>query len=309
MQIQQIKKRLPLIIALVCGVFAIVLLNVYLKRRETDMLDQMRQAQEQAKGEQEQAKKAQAEAQQVTQSAQKMGVVLIAQKEIPAQSPVTPADLVFKEIPAQEINPGAVDSLDQAIGQITGVAIAKGEQILKAKLLSPSQISKSLAEVTPEGKRAVTVTLDAASNMGLIKPGDYVDVLVLIAPPAAGTQKKEERQFSISQNVKVLAVGGEVIGAASSLTKKDQAGSGKGLVALAVSPQEASLFSFLQEHGKIRLILRSAEDTKIETIRPADWDTLLQYLSSGDTKTQTGQAAVVEIYRGLVKEVVPLREK
>jgi len=308
MEIQHIKKRLPLIIAFVCGIFAIVLLNVYLQRREADVLEQMRQDQEQTKVEQQQAKKAQDEAQKVAQSAQKMGVALIAQKDIPAQTPITPADLMFKELPAKEIDPGAVTSLDQAIGQITGVAIAKEEQILKGKLLSPSQISKTLAEVTPEGKRAVTVTLDTASNMGLIKPGDYVDVFALIAPPAAGTQKKEERLFSISQNVKVLAVGGEVMGAASSLIKKDQASSGKGLVALAVSPQEAILFSFLQEHGKIRLILRSPEDTKIEIIHPADWNTLLQYISNSDTKAGAGKATTVEIYRGLVKEVVPLRE-
>jgi len=305
MQIEQIKKRLPLIIAFVCGIFAIVLLNVYLKRREADMLGQMRQAQEQAQAQaQEQAKQAQSEAQ-AAKSNQKMGVVLIAQNDIPAQTPITPADIMFQELPAQKIDPGAVNSLDQAIGQIAGVAITKGEQILKAKLLAPSQISKSLAEVTPEGKRAVTITLDAASNAALIQPGDYVDIFALISPPVVGTQKKEERLFSISQRVKVLAVGNEVVGSANLSAK---AGGSKGIT-LAVTPEEAALLSFLQEHGKLRLILRSPEDTKIETIRPADWDTLLQYLSGGETKAGAGKATTVEIYRGLVKEVIPLSEK
>jgi len=294
MPIQDLQKKLPIVIAIACGILGIALLNIYLRQKEADFEQKMRQL----------AQRSQPAPQ------QQMAIVLVAQTNIPAQAPVTPADVAIKEIPAEYLQPGAVASLEEAIGQIAAVEIAAGEQIIKTKLIPPAKIGKTLSEITPQGKRAITAAIDNVAEIAdLIKPGDYVDVFALVSPPAADAKKKEERLFSISQNVKVLAVGDEVMGSASLLTKKDQAGSGKGLVALAVSPQEAILFSFLQEHGKIRLILRSPEDTKIETIRPADWNVLLQYLSGGDTKAETDQAAVVEIYRGLEKEVVPLRGK
>lgn len=82
---------------------------------------------------------------------------------------------------------------------------------------------------------------------------------------------------------------------------------GSGTVTLALSPQEAVLLSFVQEHGKIKLNLRSSGDTQKESIKPADWDTLLQYLYP--TSVIEGKQAVVEIYRGLKKEIVPLTEE
>jgi hypothetical protein len=79
-------------------------------------------------------------------------------------------------------------------------------------------------------------------------------------------------------------------------------------VTLALSPQEAVLLSFVQEHGRIKLTLRSSEDAKVESIKPADWDTLFQYLYPSKEPGLEGKQPVVEIYRGLKREVVPLSE-
>ncbi|MDP3731693.1 MAG: hypothetical protein Q8R31_01495, partial [Candidatus Omnitrophota bacterium] len=107
--------------------------------------------------------------------------------------------------------------------------------------------------------------------------------------------------------------GGEFVAPSdiSQTAKKEQtkaisaAGAG---VTLALIPQEAALLSFVQEHGKIKLSLRSSEDTQKETIKPADWDTLFQYLYPSKDGTQ-GSRPMVEVYRGLNKEIVPLKEK
>jgi Flp pilus assembly protein CpaB len=115
------------------------------------------------------------------------------------------------------------------------------------------------------------------------------------------------------QNVEILAVGGEIVpsSGAGSSAKKEQAklSAPAGTVTLALDPQEAVLLSFVQEHGKIKLNLRSSEDTQKETIRPADWDTLFQYLSSGKENGMGGQQPTVEVYRGLNREVIPLYDK
>ena len=303
MQIQHIQRRLPLIIALACGILAILSLNSYIKRRENEIWERIKQAQRQA---------------QPTQPASQMGIVLVAGKDIPPQVPITPADLLIKEIPLEYIQPQAVGSLDEVIGQIASVPIVAGEQILKTKLLPPGKIGKSLSEITPAGKRAVNVSVDnMASIANLIRPGDYVDVLALIALPEtadqSGIKSSTQRLISLFQNVEVLAVGGEFVAPSkiSQTARKEQAkaiSAGSGTVTLALSPQEAALLSFVQEHGKIKLTLRSSEDIQKEAIKPADWDTLFQYLYPSKEGGE-GQRPVVEVYRGLNKEIIPLSEK
>ncbi len=304
MQIQHIQKRLPLIIALACGIWAILLLNSYIKRRETEIWERIKQAQRQA---------------QPTKPPSQMGIILVAGKDIPPQVPITPADLLIKEIPVEYIQPGAVSSLDEVIGQIASAPIAAGEQILKTKLLPSGKIGKSLSEITPAGKRAMNVSVDnMASIANLIRPGDYVDVLALIALPEtadqSGAKSSVPRLISLFQNVEVLAVGGEFVAPSdiSQAARKEQTktiSAGSQTVTLALSPQEAVLLSFVQEHGKIKLDLRSSEDTKQESIKPADWNTLLQYLYPSQEGVAQGKRPVVEVYRGLSKEIVPLTEK
>lgn len=308
MQIQHIQKRLPLIIALACGILAIVLLNSYLKRRENEIWEKTKQNQQQA---------------QPSTPPAKMAIVLVAGKDIPPQVPITPADLLIKEIPVEYIQPGAVPSLDQVIGQIASAPIAAGEQILKTKLLPPGKIGKSLSEITPAGKRAVSVSVDnTASIANLILPGDHVDVLAFIIlpettaqpqPQQPGAKSSASRLISLFQNVEVLAVEGEFFSSAQAGqgAKKEQAraaSASSGTVTLALGPQEAVLLSFVQEHGKIKLNLRASEDTQKEAIKPADWDTLFQYLYPSKEGSQ-GSRPVVEVYRGLNKEIVPLTGK
>ncbi len=299
MQIQHIQKRLPLIIAIACGIWAILLLNSYLKRRETEIWEKIKQVQQQA---------------QPARPPSRMGIILVAQKEILPQVPITPSDLLIKEIPVEYIQPGAVSSLDEVMGQIASSPIAAGEQILKTKLLPPGKIGKSLSEITPAGKRAISVLVDSMTGAAnLIRPGDHVDVLALISMPQTTAQPETKssapRLISLFQDVEVLAVGGEFT--FSPEIKKEQAkatGAGSGTVTFALNPQEAALLSFVQEHGKIKLSLRSSEDTQKEAVKPADWDTLFQYLYPSKEGSQ-GSRPVVEVYRGLNKEIVPLTEK
>ena len=301
--IQKIQKKLPLIIAIACGILAILLLNIYLRRKENELIYKAQQAQEAAKP--------------VQPPPVKMGIVLVAQRDIPPQVLITQSDLLIKEVPVEFIQPSAVIDLDSVIGQISAVPITAGEQILKTNLLPPGKIGKSLAQITPEGKRAITVLVDNSSKIvDLIKPGDYVDVFVLIAPPGgpAVAQHAEttERLVPLFQGIEVLAVGGKMVAKADTTEKKETRGglteTGSNAVTFALSPQDAVLFSFVQEHGKIKLTLRSSEDTQKEPIKPADWDSLLRYLYPEKNFDMEGKQPVVEIYRGATKEVIPLPE-
>jgi len=56
------------------------------------------------------------------------------------------------------------------------------------------------------------------------------------------------------------------------------------------------------------LALRASEDVQAEPITPADWDSLFEYLYPSGRLDLEGGQPVVEIYRGLKREVIPLSE-
>ena len=305
---ERLREKFPFIIAIACGILAILLLNVYLRRREAEIWDRVKQAQQKN--------------QPAAVAPERIGVVLLAKSDIAPQTPITPADLSIKEIPVKYIQPGAVTSLAEVIGQISTMPIAAGEQILRTKLLPPGKIGKSLSEITPKGKRAITVTVDNISSIaGLLKPGDYVDVSALLTPPIGSkwpeTREKTSRLVLLFQGIEVLAVGSEVIasteGEGQEGKKVVKTKKAAGTVTLALDPQEAILLSFVQEHSKIKLALRGSEDAQTESIKPADWDSLFEYLYPSRRIDLEGvqseqQVPVVEIYRGLKREVIPLSE-
>jgi pilus assembly protein CpaB len=206
--------------------------------------------------------------------------------------------------------------------------VAAGEQLTLGKLAYPKGLGAGagLASATPVGKRAITIAVDnVASLAGMLKPGDYVDVISLLPVPveaADGTQAKQAAVVPLFQNVLVLAVGQDT-GTSSAPgveqarykeeTKTTEASL---LITLALSPQEANLLAFAQEQGKIRLALRSPADSKVELLQPAGWETLFQHLMPKEAataaeaqkeKTQEGlPGRTVEIYRGLHKENVAI---
>jgi len=311
---QELQKRLPLIIAVACGILAILLLNAYLKKKEEQIFARMKQAQQQQS------------VQPIAPPPQQMKPVLVAQKDIPVQVPITPGDIAIKEVPLDYIQPGAANSIDQVIGQIASSPIAAGEQILQTKLMPPGNIGKTLSQITPQGKRAVTVIVDNIAYISnLIQPGDHIDVFAFLTPPsamaslAAGSPKTTEVSSSTSlvplfQNVEVLAVGDVFVPtnrleAPKEPTRGLSTGNTASTVTLALNPQEAVLISFVQDNGRLRLILRSSEDVTKEAIKPADWDTLFQYLYPDKVVDTEGNVPKVEIYHGLRKEIVPLSEK
>ncbi len=292
----QKQRMLMLVVGVILALVAVVMVKKY--------LDQQRQAME------EELKKKIASTQTTTRANQQQ--VIVAKKDIPAGSMVDPNNLELAKIPEQYLQPQAVGSYDRIDGMIAITNIPKGDQITMNKLAYPKQLS-GLAEVTPAGKRAITVSVDGAASLaGMVKPGDYVDVIGIVTIPKAGKKDIKPEAMPLFQNVLVLAVGQETSASPklpASQKKEDKKESP--LVTLALSPQEANLIAFVQEQGKIRLVLRSLNDSEIETTRQANWDTLFDYIRSKEVGTAQKievHREEIEIYRGLNKERIPLSE-
>lgn len=317
------KQRIILIIGVVLALIAVFLVRLYLHQQRQLIV-------EEAKDE-------------LSKERENLVPVLMAKQDIPADSPINSDTLEVKLTPKQYVQPQAATSMERIGGMIATVKISKGEQITLNKLQWPNKeetenetgpaprvTSRRLSDATPMGKRAITISVDnIASLLGMIKPGDYVDVIVTAAVPLTTPEGKVEYRQTVMplfQNVLVLAVGQDVgapIGGGQKqgsryARKEDSAekkeNSSASLITLALSPQEANIVAFVQEQGKIRLVLRSPTDSEQQPFQAIDWNTIFQYVMPKETmqaqsslpKEPPKEEEFVDIYRGSNKERVPL---
>ncbi|TRZ49125.1 Flp pilus assembly protein CpaB [bacterium] len=305
------KQRIILIIGVVLALIATFLVKMYLDQQSRNA----------SKAAEEVAKVKYERMQREVEAAQTP--VLVAKEDIPAGVALEPQSLEVKVVPNQFVQPQAVTSFNRITGMFTVAPIVKDEQITLTKLAYQKQQGSAggLAEVTPTGKRAITIRVDEITSVGgMTKAGDYVDVLTIVGLPVRTADGKEAMQTTIIplfQRVLVLAVGQQIAAAPAaepgSARYKEEKPAFSPLITLSLGPQEASIISFIQEQqGKIQLVLRSPADGRTEPVSLITWDTLLQYLSpaKGEEATlQSKKEEYIEIYRGLNKERLPLSEE
>jgi pilus assembly protein CpaB len=304
-----VQKRIVLIvISIILATFATLLIKVYLERQAQIVETQAKQD--------------------ATRRQEKEVTVVVASRDIPKGSTIETGMLAMQTALRDYVQPQAVGAPERVAGMITMVPISKGEQITLNKLMSAKEATatgSSLAMLTPAGKRAITISVDNISSLlGMIKPGDYVDVVASVPVPIQTPDKGVSQQLAVIplfQNVLILAVGKQLGAVTQTQEPRYQSATGAEAVApitLALFPQEANLLAFVQEQGKIRLVLRSPADANVEAVPPASWDTVFQYMMKANPQAQAqakdeegaGAAAPkerqIEIYRGLKKESITL---
>jgi pilus assembly protein CpaB len=284
MPIQLPKKYLPLIGAGISGLIAVLLINNYIQQKT------------------EEAKK------RAFSTQQNLSTVVVAKQDIPSGTAIKESMLKEETVYKDMLQPRAATSIDRAIDKITLAPISKGEQVLLNKITLSGQ-EGSLSMKVPSGKRAITIPVDNISSVGgMVRPGDHVDIVGMVPIPAVNAEGKQVTQMTtmpLFQDVLVLAVGQEFTSIPG--TKKEEKAV-SAVITLALSVQEANLTAFVQEQGRIRLILRSPGDTQVQSVAPASWDTLFRTIMPQEF-TQPAQQETpnpqkkVEIYRGLQKEI------
>ncbi len=278
------KQRLIIvIIGVILGLVAVIMVNVYINDMAAD-------AKRKAEKELEKIRRNQA-------------VVLVAQQDIPVNTVIESGMLETSIVPREYVQPQVAASLDNVSGMITTAPISRGEQISFTKLTTTSQVVKhrDLSSVTPVGKRAVSVSADNIDDVvGLIKPGDNVDLIAVLSMAKVNSEGKKVMEQTIVpafQNVLILAVGHETdTSTKTGGVQKEKANQ----ITVALGPTEANILAFLQEQGKIRISLRSSEDTHIEAVETTTWQSVLEQIPALKEK----EAESIDIYRGLNKEKI-----
>ncbi len=163
----------------------------------------------------------------------------------------------------------AFAQVELVVGLRARYAIPSGAQIVPGMVVQ-SGSADALSYIVPTGKRAVAITgSDVIGGGGLIRPGDFVDVMVTIeawkltgATPTPNTDKPKG-VYTILQNIEVLAVArdAEKIANSGPDATKDGKDDSKtpdkiDTVTLAVDPSQAQLLFLAESEGKVRLSLR-----------------------------------------------------
>ena len=228
--------------------------------------------------------------------------VVVAAHIVSLRSALSEEDLSVKHVPVDTVPEGAISDLAEAVGKITLVDLYVGEAILAQRLVDPNVVSGDgrLSLLVEEDEVMMAFPAqDLMSRIGVLKPGDRVDLLislefptdrgmgVVTSPrPATGESKREETQgvvqeeelatFAVLQNVGIAAiVGGRTsasegkapLGVAVAEARSAEA------ILLTLSSQDALVLKHVMDAGAIQdIVLRAPGAERPFAMEPVDMD-------------------------------------
>lgn len=173
------ENRRAIIISIVCFTIAIILISGYVSVRRAEMTDGF---------------------------GEEVNVVVANTKEpIPEFTVIRPGMVKTITVFKNFRQPSATDNIADIIGKSAYTEIYPGEQITLTKLVT-HESKPVLDRQVEKSFRAITVSIAAHTGVGkLIRPGDRVDIMVVVNYDMKGTTHFEVK--TALQNVLVLATG------------------------------------------------------------------------------------------------------
>ncbi len=252
---------------------------------------------------------------QLMQNYQEPIQVVAAAADIPTGTKLEAAQLTTASVPKRFVQPYTVYDPSEVVGMVTVAPLATGEHVLKNKLRRPEEVvhERTLSNITPAGKRAATIVVDAVTGVGgFVRPRDRVDVLWSFNASQPDKHDGEMVTITLFQDVPVLAVGGDMSGAAAQEGAEQQQSNGQRTVTLALAPPDMSVLLFARDHGRMQLSLRPTKETGQVPVPPASMESVQQrILAELGLPTQAPAARPprqIEVYKGLKRDVVVLPE-
>ena len=225
--------------------------------------------------------------------------VVVAAHDIPAGTRVTEEMLTIKEISPEAVLAGVFTDPADVVDQVTRVPLVAGEQVLPTKVAATGVAigdveNPPLAFVVPEGMRGVSVGVDnVIGASGLIRPGDYVDVILTVKIQSSGDSSddgpaadsvNDQIAVTVLQNALVLSIDQDVAktvasedsGPAVASEEDESANAEAASVTVAVSPIHAEVLAMAEAcgdnyQGRLALSLRGfGDDAAVGARTPYD---------------------------------------
>jgi pilus assembly protein CpaB len=209
------------------------------------------------------------------QPKQVMVDVVVAKADLARGSVIEQANMAIRSIPKAYVVSGSVDPerFDSFLGSKLGLPIRAGEPLM-AQSIEGADVATFSAKVKT-GIRAMTVVVDEVNSVsGMLQPGDRVDLLLSVKPPATAPNMPPapEVTAALMQDVSVLATGKQVRpGQGDNPQSRTFA-----TITIEVSPDAAQKLVVAQRSGKLTALLRNPGDRAPMSQAPLDLYGLLQ---------------------------------
>ena len=204
----------------------------------------------------------------------------------------------FRSDPLDSVPSGAIrdttDDRNRLLGSLVRKNLDTGSPITSENVL-PRGDRGFLASVLAPGTRAISIKVDAETGVaGLIKPGDYVDVLLTQVSANADVAHRALSE-TLLQNVRIIAIDQEIVqgGGANNATAAKLAQT----VSLQLAPEQVKRIAVAKHLGSLSLAMRSA----VELPNTVDSRTISSCDVSPEIARQNaiaGQTAAVAVYGG-----------
>ncbi len=233
------KNKMILMVSVACGVAAMVLMQLYIKREKDRMSKQF-----------------------------EMVWVVAAGENLPVGTELKRSQLRQREVSKRSVSSRNVmlPQVDMIVGRKLRNSVDKGTPLLWSDIVGDESRGGNLAAMVDENERAVSIPVDMTSCVtGLVEPNDHVDILgTFTFPSAKGDPQLDTVTLTILQNVTVLATGKET--SRTIQESSPQMGGGYrrpgaySTVTLLVTPKEAEMLVFAMQKGRRTLTLRTPAD-------------------------------------------------
>ncbi len=174
-----------------------------------------------------------------------------------------------------------IETLDKVLGRVTAKAIPKHSAVLTSMLAPPGTRPGMVGQIEP-GYRAFSVKINEVTGVAYqIKPGDWVDVVVVMDIAGRGRMRKETISEIILEHVKVAAIGRG--------TSPQSSGSGGKVkpaksATLLIREEEVTKLHLAASRGKISLVMRGDDDKMMAKGRRASLDDVIAMMQNRGKK-------------------------
>lgn len=190
--------------------------------------------------------------------------LLIAKRDLPYGTSLTPNDMGWTEWPKGSLPKGGVvksgdpNAIDEFKGTIVRAPIANGEPIRRERVVKGATAGM-MSTLLTSGKRAIAIDVSANTTAGgFILPNDRVDIFKLYRDPELTKERGADAMATelVVSNVRVLAMGQTVE------TKNGEAVVTGATATLELDPHQAELVLLAQRTGSLSLALRPLVDAQ-----------------------------------------------
>jgi pilus assembly protein CpaB len=239
--------------------------------------------------------------------------VVVAIQNIGEGTKVLPQTVELREVDVDEIPPGALRTLNQALGRLALLDIFQGQVLENTMLISELQIMEqglNASILIPKGKVAIALPIDELSSVAYaVQSGDAVDILMTLPFIDVDEQSQTKLPLILSgeecpgcvpvnpqiprmttqllvQDAEVLRVG--LWAEAAPPPAEGETGETvdenatptpvprPDIIVLMVNHQDALVVKYARESGAaVDLVLRSTEDHDVVTTEPVTLDYML----------------------------------